>query len=51
MEELDRRCTKQGYKRTILTINGVYFLRNYGTFTYDAILAHVCTYAFQEDQE
>jgi hypothetical protein len=51
MEELDRRCTKQGYKGTILTINGVYFLRNYGTFTYDAIMAHVCTYAFQEDRE
>jgi hypothetical protein len=51
MEELDRRCVKQGFKNTILTINGVYFLRNYGTFTYAMILAHVMAYAFRSNRE
>jgi hypothetical protein len=51
MEELDRRCVKQGFKSTILTINGVYFLRNYGTFTYAAIMAHVMAYAFRSNRE
>jgi hypothetical protein len=42
---------KQGFKATILNINGTYFLRNYGTYTYDTILAHVCAYAFRSDRE
>jgi hypothetical protein len=42
---------KQGFKGTILSINGVYFLRNYGTFTYAVILAHVMAYAFRSGRE
>jgi hypothetical protein len=51
MEEIDRRSVKQGWKSTILNINGVYFIRSYGTFTYDMVLTHVCLYAFQSDRE
>jgi hypothetical protein len=51
MEELDRRCVKQGFKGTNLSINGVYFLRNNGTLTYDAILTHVIAYAFRSGRE
>jgi hypothetical protein len=51
MEEIDRRSVKQGWKGTILDVNGTYFIRSYGTFTYDMILAHVCQYAFQSDRE
>jgi hypothetical protein len=51
MEELDRRYIKQGWVTTILTINQIYFLRNYGMFTYAMVLAHVCTYAFRSGRE
>jgi hypothetical protein len=51
MEELDRQCVKQSFQGTILTINGVYFLRNYGTFTYAMILAHVMAYSFRSNRE
>jgi hypothetical protein len=51
MEEIDCRSGKQGWKGTILDINGTYFIRSYVTFTYDMVLAHVCQYAFQSDQE
>jgi hypothetical protein len=51
MEEIDRRSVKQGWKSTILDINGTYFIRSYGTFTYDMVVAHVCQYAFQSDRE
>jgi hypothetical protein len=51
MEEIDCQSGKQGWKGTILDINGTYFIRSYGTLTYDMVLAHVCQYAFQSDRE
>jgi hypothetical protein len=47
MGEIDLQSVR--WKGTILNINGVYFIRNYGTFTYDMVLLHVCRYAFQPD--
>jgi hypothetical protein len=38
-------------ERHYSNINGVYFIRSYGTFTYDMVLAHICLYAFQSDRE
>jgi hypothetical protein len=45
---LHSRAVEQGWQATILTINGLYLLRNYGSLSRADILAFIATYAFRE---